>query len=47
MPQFMDPLSAITSIVRIVGIEIQIVLDAIKTATERVEQIVLENQATQ
>lgn len=43
----MDPPSAIVSIVRIIGIEVQIVqllqkeMDAIKTADERVEQILI------
>ena len=48
----MDPLSAIASIVGIVGFGIQIAqilqkeIDAIQTATERVEQIVIEIRAT-
>ena len=50
--QFIDPLSAIASIVGIVGFGIQIAqilqkeTDAIQTATERVEQIVIEIRAT-
>ena len=49
----MDPLSVIASIVRTVGIEIQIFqilrkeIDAIKTADERLEQTVIEIRATQ
>ena len=48
----MDPLSAIASIVGIVGFGVQIAqilqaeIDAIQTATERVEQIVIEIRAT-
>ena len=48
----MDPLSAIASIVGVVGFGIQIAqilqkeIDAIQTATERVEQIVIEIRAT-
>ena len=48
----MDPLSAVASIVGIVGFGIQIAqilqqeIDAIQTATERVEQIVFEIRAT-
>ena len=52
MLHLMNPLSAIASILRVVGIEIPIVqilqeeTDAIKTANERVEHIVLESRAT-
>ena len=48
----MDPVSAVASIVGIVGFGIQIAqilqaeIDAIQTATERVEQIVIEIRAT-
>lgn len=48
----MDPVSAIASIVGIVGFGIQVAqilqkeIDAIQTATERVEQIVIEIRAT-
>ena len=48
----MDPISAIASIVGIVGFGIQIAqilqkeIDAVQTATERVEQIVIEIRAT-
>lgn len=50
--QHMDPISAIASIVGIVGFGIQIAqilqkeIDAVQTATERVEQIVIEIRAT-